>query len=47
VIDRASKKVVENGTTENDIYDPPYLKGRIHPAVVSILKQYPVKPIKK
>jgi len=47
VIDRASNKMVWTGTAENDIYDSAYLKEEIHPAVVSILKQYPVKPIEK
>lgn len=47
VIDRVSNKMVWTGTAENDIYDPTYLKEEIHPAVVNILEQYPVKPIKK
>lgn len=47
VIDRASNKMVWTGTAENDIYDSAYLKAEIHPAVISILKQYPVKPIEK
>ena len=47
VIDRASNKLVWTGSAENDIYDPAYLKEEIHPAVVNILKQYPVKPIEK
>jgi hypothetical protein len=47
VIDRVSNKMVWTGTAENDIYDPDYLKEEIHPAVVNILEQYPVKPIKK
>jgi len=47
VIDRASNKMVWTGTAENDIYDPAYLKEEVHPAVVNILKQYPVKPIEK
>jgi len=46
VIDRVSNKMVWTGTTENDIYDKAYLKEVIHPAVVNILKQYPIKPIK-
>jgi len=45
VIDRGSNKLVWTGSAENDIYDPAYLKEEIHPAVVNILKQYPVKPI--
>ena len=47
VIDRASNKMVWTGTAENDIYDPAYLKEEVHPAVVNILEQYPVKPIEK
>lgn len=45
VIDRTSNKLVWTGSAENDIYDPAYLKEEIHPAVVDILKQYPVKTI--
>jgi hypothetical protein len=47
VIDRASNNMVWTGTAENDIYDSAYLKEEIHPAVVDILKQYPVEPIEK
>jgi hypothetical protein len=47
VIDRASNKLVWTGSAENDIYNTEYLKEKIHPAVVNILKQYPVKPTKK
>jgi len=47
VIDRASNKMVWTGTSKNDIYDPAYLKEEIHPAVISILKRYPVKPTEK
>jgi hypothetical protein len=47
VIDRVSNQMVWTGTSENDIYDPAYLKEEINPAVISILKQYPVKLIEK
>jgi hypothetical protein len=47
VIDRASNMLVWTGSAEGDIYDPAYLKDEIHPAVDKILKQYPIKPIKK
>jgi len=46
VIDTGSNKLVWTGSDENDIYDHAYLKEEIHPAIVNILKQYPVKPIK-
>jgi len=46
VIDTGSNKLVWTGSAENDIYDHAYLKEEIHPAIVNILKQYPVKPIK-
>jgi len=45
LIDRTSNKLVWTGSAENDIYDPAYLKEEIHPGVVDILKQYPVKTI--
>jgi hypothetical protein len=47
VIDRVSNEMVWTGTAENDIYNPRYLKEEIHPAIVNILEQYPVQPIKK
>jgi len=47
VIDRVTNKMVWTGSAETDLYDPAYLKKEIHPAVVNILKQYPVKPIEK
>lgn len=46
MIDRDSNKLVWTGSAENDIYDPKYFKEEIHPAIVNILAQYPVKPIK-
>jgi Domain of unknown function (DUF4136) len=47
VIDRKANKLVWTGSAEGDIYDPKYLKNAIHPAVIKILKQYPIKPIVK
>jgi hypothetical protein len=47
VIDKALNKMIWTGTAENDIYNPAHLKDEIHPAIVDILNQYPVKPIIK
>ena len=46
-IDRATNKLVWTGSAKGDIYDERYIKSDIHPAVINILKQYPIKPIKK
>jgi hypothetical protein len=47
VFDRKTNKLIWTGTAKGDIYDPAYISSNIHPAVCSIMKKYPVKPIKK
>jgi len=47
VIDRVSNKLIWTGSAENDIYNPVYLKEEIHPSIVNILRQYPIKSINK
>lgn len=47
VIDRNTKKLIWTGTAEGDIYDPSLISQDIHPAVHSIIAQYPVKPLAK
>lgn len=44
-IDKTSNKLVWTGTAEGDIYDPAMISHDLHPAVHSIINQYPVKPI--
>lgn len=45
VIDRKQNKLVWSGTAKGDIYDPAYINQNIHPAVRSIMRKYPVKPM--
>ena len=45
IIDRKANKLVWTGTAEGDIYDPSMISKDLHPAVHSILSQYPVKPL--
>jgi hypothetical protein len=47
VIDRVSNKMIWTGSSENDMYDQAYIEEIVHPALVNILKQYPVKSIEK
>lgn len=44
-IDRKSNKLIWTGTAEGDIYDPSVIERDLHPAVHSIIEQYPVKPL--
>jgi len=46
-IDLKAKKLVWSGTAEGDIYDPSQISSDLHPAVHSILNEYPVKPLLK
>jgi Domain of unknown function (DUF4136) len=46
VIDRKLNKLIWSGTAKGDIYDPEYIHNDIHPAVLRIMKKYPVKEIK-
>ena len=45
VIDRKLNKLVWSGTAKGDIYDPSYINENIHPAVIAIMKKYPVAPL--
>ena len=46
-IDRKANKVVWSGTAEGDIYDPSHINKDLHPAVHSIIDEYPVKSLVK
>lgn len=46
-IDRKTNKLIWTGTAEGDIYDPSVIERDLHPAVHSIIEQYPVKPLVK
>ena len=45
LIDRKANKLVWSGTAEGDIYDPSHISHDLHPAVHSILNEYPIKPL--
>ena len=45
LIDRKANKLVWSGIAEGDIYDPSHISHDLHPAVHSILNEYPVKPL--
>ena len=45
LIDRKANKLVWSGTAEGDIYDPSHISHDLHPAVHSLLNEYPVKPL--
>lgn len=47
VIDRKQHKLVWSGTAKGDIYDHGYINKDIHPAVLRIMKKFPVKPIEE
>lgn len=50
VIDRKKNKMVWTCTSKGNIYDPSFINDHIHPAVISIMRFYPVKafyPVKK
>lgn len=47
VFDRIKNRLVWTGTAKGDVYDDNYSKKDIHPAVIKILDQYPVKAMKK
>lgn len=47
VIDRKQNKLVWSGTAQGDIYDTAFINENIHPAVEAIMREYPIKPIKK
>lgn len=45
VIDRKLDKVIWSGTAKGDIYDPDMIKRDIHPAVIRIMKQFPIEQV--
>ncbi|MBI2268775.1 MAG: DUF4136 domain-containing protein [Bacteroidetes bacterium] len=47
MFDRKLKKLVWTGSAEGDIYDPAYIMEEVHPAVHSIMKSFPIEPLKK
>lgn len=46
-IDAKTKQLVWTGTAKGDIYDPSYISRDLHPAVHTIIDQYPIKPLLK
>jgi hypothetical protein len=46
-VDRKLNRLVWSGTAKGDIYDPEYIDKDIHPAVLRIMKKFPVKEIKE
>lgn len=44
VIDRKQNKYIYTATVEADLYDPSTLQRELHPAVHTLLENYPVKP---
>lgn len=46
IIDRIKNKLVWSGTARGNIYDEKYINKNIHPAIVAIMKKYPVKKLK-
>ena len=47
VIDRKAGKLIWTGTAKGDIYDPGVINKNIHPAVKSIMKQFPVNKVNR
>jgi hypothetical protein len=47
MFDRRTKKLVWTGSAEGDIYDPSYIHFDVHPAIDRIMKEFPIKPIRK
>lgn len=46
-IDAKTKQLVWTGTAKGDIYDPSYISRDLHPAVHTIIDEYPIKPLLK
>lgn len=44
-IDTKTKQLVWTGTAKGDIYDPSNIGNDVHPAVHSIIDNYPIKPL--
>ena len=46
IIDAKQKKLLWTGSVEADIYDPSVIQEDIHPAVIKLMKRFPVMVIK-
>ena len=46
-IDAKTKQLVWTSTAKGDIYDPSYISRDLHPAVHTIIDEYPIKPLLK
>ena len=44
-VDSKTKQLVWTGTAKGDIYDASYISSNLHPAVHTIIEEYPVKPL--
>jgi hypothetical protein len=45
VVATKEQKLLWSGTVQADIYDPSVIQKDIHPAIIKLMKQFPVKPI--
>ena len=45
IVDAKERKLLWTGTVEADIYDPKVIQEDIHPAVIKLMKRFPVQPI--
>lgn len=46
-VDSKTKQLVWTGTAKGDIYDPSYISNNLHPAVHTIIEEYPIKSLVK
>jgi hypothetical protein len=46
IIDAKERKLLWSGSVEADIYDPSVIQKDIHPAIIKLMKLFPVTPIK-
>ena len=45
IVDAQARKLLWSGSVQADIYDPKVIQQDIHPAVIKLMKEFPVKPI--
>jgi hypothetical protein len=45
MVDAKERKLLWTGTVQADIYDPSVIQQDIHPAIIKLMKRFPVKPI--
>jgi Domain of unknown function (DUF4136) len=45
IVDAKARKLLWTGSVEADIYDPAVIQKDIHPAIIKLMKRFPVKPI--